>query len=117
MFCSALGCANGFIKISFIARNQILLYPYAKLTTASAGKTISMSNDITQLLLDWSNGEATSPYYAECLSLLGECLIKVKRNSEAQPLLQEGYEIALKAVGENHPITREARQRITDNQF
>jgi hypothetical protein len=45
-------------------------------------------------------------------SQLGECLIAQKRYAEAEPLLTEGYNRLKAGLGEKHPRTIEARQRL-----
>jgi eukaryotic-like serine/threonine-protein kinase len=49
---------------------------------------------------------------ANTRSQLGECLLAQKRYGEAEPLLIEGYEGLKKVLGEKHPRTTEAIQRL-----
>jgi tetratricopeptide (TPR) repeat protein len=49
---------------------------------------------------------------ANVKSILGECLAAQRRYSEAAPLLQEGYDEIKAALGENHPRTLEALERL-----
>jgi hypothetical protein len=44
--------------------------------------------------------------------MLGECLTAQKRYGEAEPLLKEGYDEMKAALGEKHPRTLEAVQRL-----
>jgi serine/threonine-protein kinase len=49
---------------------------------------------------------------ANTRSQLGECLMAQKRYAEAEPLLMEGYEGLKNVLGEKHPRTTEAIQRL-----
>lgn len=49
---------------------------------------------------------------ANTISCLGECMTAQRRYEEAEPMLKEGYEGLKTALGEKHPRTGEAIQRL-----
>jgi len=49
---------------------------------------------------------------ANIVSQLGECFTAQKRYIEAEPLLMEGYNGLKTSLGESHPRTAEASQRL-----
>jgi len=48
------------------------------------------------------------PMYADCLELLGKCLLRQKRFSEAETVLRQNYEIKLKILGDGSQNTKKA---------